>query len=180
MATERKMGEPMSHEEQIASYDLALTQLHQRVAELERSLKIEEQKYQRSQLHIEELTKNAATLAGKAQALADVIGELRNFELNGSDAVKQIRGIYSDLESATQEMIKANRKAKKLETALEELEGFAKRNVERARKAADQFKRNQDKHSFRQTWEAEARYHEAVRFYQVIKLRVAEARHEQG
>lgn len=113
----------------------------------------------------------------KKPRLEDVIAELRNYELNGSDPVKQIRGIYSDLGSATALFIRYKK-------ALEELEGFARRNEERARKAFEAADRQVRKDPFRSTETdradaiaAKARYHEAVRVHQVIKLRVEEALH---
>lgn len=67
---------------------------------------------------------------------------------------------------------------KKLETVLRELEGFARRNVERARKAVeDRHKRFKPYPSVEseQLRVAEARLHEAVRVHLVVRDRVREA-----
>lgn len=68
-------------------------------------------------------------------------------------------------------------------TALTELEGFSKRNVERARKALDFAMAEAKREGYgmvqaaeqKPVVEASARLHEAVRIYQVIKMRAQEA-----
>lgn len=64
----------------------------------------------------------------------------------------------------------------KLKTALTELEGFARRNSERAEKAAEiarlTYRRTPEA---RGLIEAEARFHEAARIYFVVRERVREA-----
>jgi hypothetical protein len=70
--------------------------------------------------------------------------------------------------------------AARYKKALEELEGFARRNEERAKKATEdahkRFKPSPSKES-EELRVAEGRYHEAVRVRQVISLRVEEALH---
>lgn len=75
------------------------------------------------------------------------------------------------------------RRTEKLETALTELVGFAKRNVERAKKAhetAGKAKIPNDGQAASENAhvariEAAARFHEAQRVYDVIRMRVKEA-----
>lgn len=75
-------------------------------------------------------------------------------------------------------------RAARYKKALEEILGFATRNEARAQKAieateADQCARVKDPKSHQvRTIEAYARYHEAVRAFQVIKARVEEAFYE--
>lgn len=72
----------------------------------------------------------------------------------------------------------------KLDTALRELEGFARRNAERAKKAAEAAEKSKDRvadddmlrDQARDEYTAlSARYHEASRFHLVVKERVREA-----
>jgi chromosome segregation ATPase len=57
----------------------------------------------------------------KAQAeLRAIIAELRNYELNGSDAAKQIQGIYSDLELTFGQLRGECAKVARLREALED------------------------------------------------------------
>lgn len=79
--------------------------------------------------------------------------------------------------------IKQLKRVQKLATALKELEGFAKRNAERAKKAWQEVQSRRsapdqpwkDITDFYDDLKAEARWHEAERFYQVVHMRVDEA-----
>ena len=51
--------------------------------------------------------------------LSEIKAELRCYELNGSDAVQQIRGIYADLDDATNRILELKTENKKLREALD-------------------------------------------------------------
>lgn len=66
-------------------------------------------------------------------------------------------------------------KEEALKLALRELEGFARRNKERAQKAVEAARARADAERNFNLVEAESRYHEAHRIYLVIQARVQEA-----
>lgn len=58
------------------------------------------------------------TIVEELAELANIKAELRNFELNGSDAVRQIKGIYADLEITTNNNQAMKARCRKLSEAL--------------------------------------------------------------
>jgi hypothetical protein len=56
-----------------------------------------------------------AKIAKLKTEMADVISELHNYELNGSDAAAQIRGIYADFDIVTAELSAARKRITELE-----------------------------------------------------------------
>lgn len=71
--------------------------------------------------------------------------------------------------------LKPSAREQKLETALRELSGFAERNVERSKRAFEAEKAKPHDADSTDLDVAEARYHDAQRFYLVVNERVKEA-----
>jgi chromosome segregation ATPase len=72
--------------------------------------------------------------------LHEIIGALRNFKLNGGDAVKQIRAIYADLETCAKELRAAKKAEKSLQSALETSRARVTQMTLRAKKAEEQLR----------------------------------------
>lgn len=89
----------------------------------------------------------------------------------------QLGGHFLNCPQSEQSKSQPERRVEKLSAALDEIEGFARRNEERARKALDALKHSDPGDMVRSRAILQARHHEAARIYEVIKFKVAEAKH---